>query len=579
MSKRILFICLSKGENETSPLGGMEKHIAQLVTGLSNDAHYTIGLASAANLCSAIGEQHNIQCYQLDTHKARRSRELQQAVQLAIETFSPDIIHCHGLKSAYVVQKLYQSRTVHAQTVHAQIIATMHGFKKKQKQLAAFDYLIAVSQDIYTELTSFCPRTVLIENGVDTCAHSSEQALSKLHICDAYALNPEWPLALAVGRLAKVKNYDILMQAFSSLNANLLVVGDGPEYKTLNALQTKNVKLTGYRSDARMLMPSADLLIINSTREGFSLSMIEALHAETPVLSTPVSGVNGLLPEGSLLKHTNDPRKLQQQLAEKLTKIDQLKASHKAAFSYAKQHLSTESMLKKTKQLYQSIANENPTLLFLGDCNTCGTDALNASGEQTYPSIVSNALAEPLKNCGQTMSTTREALNYFDDYRNADLKIVFIQYGLVDSWQTIKAAPYVLYYPDSPVRRFLRRWVKKWKKYGRKFGLGRLFGMQHQVPLAEYTQNIERIIQACDQQNTQVVLIETAPNHDRSRNPAIKAYNAALQTLAEQNSHCELVKVYDAFEQSMDAYYIDPTHFSAAGHATLAERVLQGLKK
>ena len=114
----------------------------------------------------------------------------------------------------------------------------------------------------------------------------------------------------------------------------------------------------------------------------------------------------------------------------------------------------------------------------------------------------------------------------------------------------------------------MRRWVKKWKKYGRKMGVGKLFGLDNQVPLDEYSRNIATIIESV---GCPVLLIETAPNHDDSRNPAIQAYNAALAELAENYAHAHLVSCYDEFSEHMNDYYQDATHFSPAGHARLAE--------
>ena len=76
-----------------------------------------------------------------------------------------------------------------------------------------------------------------------------------------------------------------------------------------------------------------------------------------------------------------------------------------------------------------------------------------------------------------------------------------------------------------------------------------------------------------------MVLIETAPNHDKSRNQAIKAYNAALAELAEKHSKTSLIKCYDVFERNMQTHYDDPTHFSAEGHQLLAEQILKEMDK
>lgn len=212
--------------------------------------------------------------------------------------------------------------------------------------------------------------------------------------------------------------------------------------------------------------------------------------------------------------------------------------------------------------------------LFLGDCNTCGTDSLRP---HCYPSLIGEQLAANVTNLGLTMSTTREALEFAKQYSLESFDGIFIQYGLVDSWKTIRSAPYVLYYPDTTARKLARKWVKKWKKYGRKAGLGYLFGMQNQVPISEYRENLERLIEQAS--GKPIYLIETPPNMDTSRNPAIRRYNACLLELSEvyANAHC--VRIYADLEPLCGSHYIDATHLSEKGHKLVAEEIMSTLNR
>jgi len=581
--QRILFICLSKPSRHQSAIGGMEQQVLRLSKLLSADKRFCVGLIAGQHLLDS--NTNAASNFPADTTLSRRSAVLSDSLQASIETFKPDIIHCHGLKAAQALMKLSKKTKLGAPHLNrAGKVLTVHGDKTKLNWTKWFDHLIAVSPPIEAELSQHTSTCTYIPNAIAPLSErqlQSSDATTKQQLIAHFGFDPNKPLCVAVGRLAKVKQYDLLMAAFRDVPANLLIVGDGPEHPKLKRLQTQHIKLAGYRQDARDIIACADALMINSKREGLSLSMLEALEADTAVLSPPVSGTH-LLPEEALL-HQTGAKNLAKEITDKLTRLKDIKQKQRVIYAQEQDALSVEAMLSSTIKVYQMASHIPPKLLFLGDCNTCGTAALhqqhNEHGEaRTYAEIVAQNTNKSELNCGLTMSTTREALQYFARHEHPSLETVFIQYGLVDSWQTIKAAPYVLYYPDTPSRRFLRRWVKKWKKYGRKFGLGRMFGMQHQVPLDEYTSNIEHIIHACAQNGTKVVLIETAPNHDQSRNSAIKAYNAALKELAERHNNCTFVEVYTAFEQQMDAYYMDPTHFSAAGHAYLAQRVLQVLK-
>ena len=543
---RTLQICASHGNQ----IGGMEKQVIAICEGLvaaGNEVH----IAAGAQLLEQISK--DVVAHAIPTEKSRRHPALKSTLLGIIEHVKPDIIHAHGLKAAALLQAVPKQK-------NCKHVVSIHGDKKDLRVLKNMDACIGVSKEIYTRLQEEGFPAVLIENGIPSYKGPH---FSKEQLCEELNLQADLPLLLCAGRLAPVKRYELAMQACRDLPLNLVIAGDGPMFKELKQLTTERIQLIGNRDDAPGLLAAADAVLSVSEREGMSLTMLEALAAGTPVLSTPVSGATSLLPEQSLISATS-PEELCQFLASASKTLDQHRKAQSSLFEAVRNEFTQEAMVSRTLTLYRQLTRRSE-LLFLGDCNTCGTEQLKG---QTYPTLVGEMLDRRIQNCGQTMATTREALQYFEHFGHENLSAVFIQYGLVDSWLTLSAAPYVLYYPDNARRRFLRRWVKKWKKYGRKIGIGRLFGMSKQVPLEEYQSNITRII---DSVNCPVLLIETAPNHDDSRNSAIQAYNAALAELAEQYTHASLIHCYEEFAEHMQDYYQDATHFSPAGHARLAE--------
>lgn len=551
---RILHICASSGDI----IGGMENQVLGLCAHLAKDTSTDVHLAGGATLAAVAPAK--VQTHQLPTEHSRRNKDLKRQLQELVSLLSPQVIHAHGLKAADLTRKLKLPNDTKR-------VITIHGYKRKLRNLESFDACIGVSKEIVETLKKQSSKAQLIENGIERYCGPE---YSKEAICSMFGLPKEQPVLLCAGRLAEVKRFEWVMRACRDLSVSLLVAGQGNQLSILESHTSKHVQLIGQRRDIQALMSGCDALVIASKREGMSLSMIEALALETPVLSTRVSGAATLLPENCLLGDDSE-KSFKASLASALIKFNKLKSLQKQSFDYAQTQLNIEQTARKTRQLYDALTTK-PELLFLGDCNTCGTKQLSG---KVYADIVSESLSKTHINCGQTMSTTREALRFFDDHMSEDVSAVFIQYGLVDSWQTIKAAPYVLYYPDTRLRRFCRRWVKKWKKYGRKLGIGRLFGMQHQVPIMEYISNIETIIKRA---RCPVFLIETAPNHDSSRNPAIGEYNQALARIAESHADTTCIKCFNDFSQQMTNYYQDPTHFSPAGHACLAENIIEQIK-
>ncbi|KZZ52583.1 hypothetical protein A3758_11390 [Oleiphilus sp. HI0118] len=547
-SLRTLQICASHGNQ----LGGMEKQVIAICDGLIGTDH-EVHIAASPQLLEQISKEAVL--HALPTEKSRRHPALKNTLLSVIEHVKPDIIHAHGLKAAALLQALPRYKD-------CKRVVSIHGDKKDLRVLKGMDACIGVSKEIYTHLQEEGFPAVLIENGIPPYRGP---LISKEQLCTELNLDASLPLLLCAGRLAPVKRYHLAMRACRDLPVNLVIAGDGPMFKELKQLTTERILLIGNRNDAPGLLAAADAVLSISEREGMSLTMLEALAASTPVLSTPVSGAASLLPKQSLIP-SKTPDDLRQFLSNASNVLDQHRKAQSSLFEAIRNEFTQEAMVSRTCTLYRQLVRRSE-LLFLGDCNTCGTEQLKG---QAYPALVGEALNRRIQNCGQTMATTREALKYFAHFGHDHLNAVFIQYGLVDSWSTLKAAPYVLYYPDNARRRFFRRWVKKWKKYGRKIGIGKLFGMTNQVPIEEYQANIAKILDAV---SCPVFLIETAPNQDDSRNPAIQAYNAALAELAEQYAHASLIHCYEVFATNMQDYYQDATHFSPAGHAKLAEMI------
>jgi L-malate glycosyltransferase len=128
----------------------------------------------------------------------------------------------------------------------------------------------------------------------------------------------------SVGRLAKIKNYEKLVQAIPPVVAKypgfkLLILGDGPERNAIES-QIKclnlsdHVVLCGFVPYARDYLIDCDAFILPSYYEGISIAILEAMATGLPILASKVGGnielikhnYNGLLFEpGDISDITN----------------------------------------------------------------------------------------------------------------------------------------------------------------------------------------------------------------------------------------------------------------------------------
>jgi glycosyltransferase involved in cell wall biosynthesis len=97
---------------------------------------------------------------------------------------------------------------------------------------------------------------------------------------------------LVSSRLLSYKRVDVIIEAFNWLGWPLLITGDGPERKRLEALALENVKFLGHVSDSERasLMAQASGVII-AALEDYGLVPIEANFSGTPVIAFGAGGV------------------------------------------------------------------------------------------------------------------------------------------------------------------------------------------------------------------------------------------------------------------------------------------------
>ena len=117
-------------------------------------------------------------------------------------------------------------------------------------------------------------------------------------------------IVVSCGRLRQIKGWDLALQAFqiaqkSLPNMKLIFVGDGEDKSALKAMSHKlrisdSVEVTGAVASSQVVryLNAADLFVVSSHREGWSLAMLEALACGKPIVSTDVSGARQMIKDG-----------------------------------------------------------------------------------------------------------------------------------------------------------------------------------------------------------------------------------------------------------------------------------------
>lgn len=104
----------------------------------------------------------------------------------------------------------------------------------------------------------------------------------------------------STGRLIYQKNYEFLISNYLKIkeripNAKVVIIGDGPDREHYEELIHKygiqnDFFLVGELKNSHQYMKGFDLFTLSSRYEGVSISLIEALYAEMPILASNVGG-------------------------------------------------------------------------------------------------------------------------------------------------------------------------------------------------------------------------------------------------------------------------------------------------
>ena len=149
-------------------------------------------------------------------------------------------------------------------------------------------------------------RIEVIENGIDLERYG--RAADRSALRRRLGLDPDRLYVAAVARFHPVKDHASLLTAFATVamarrDTDLLLVGDGPlrpalEKQVRDLGLVERVRFLGVRSDVPDLLRVADAFALTSLSEAASLTLLEAMASELPVVVTAVGGNPEIVRDG-----------------------------------------------------------------------------------------------------------------------------------------------------------------------------------------------------------------------------------------------------------------------------------------
>ena len=286
--------------------------------------------------------------------------------------FRPDIVHTHVHVMRYAFPSLaYFKPWLMVHTVNNIAEREIEPRARWLQRLAYQRGVIpvAVAREVATSLERLygIGNCRVVWNCIPTDFYASPQTPRELWRA-RQGFSADDILFVCVARFAPQKNHALLINAFAKgpafdPKAHLVLVGQGvlraQSQERVNQLGlTGRVHFLGLRTDIPDVLGATDIFVLSSDYEGNPLSVIEAMAAGLPIVSTAAGGVPELMQSGKegLIVQPGRAEELSEAMMTLLKDPALRKAMGAAAAARAKQKFDVAAMVRAYEELYDEIS-------------------------------------------------------------------------------------------------------------------------------------------------------------------------------------------------------------------------------
>lgn len=292
-----------------SPTGGVEAYLKGLARGLLAEGHRPVLFGTDSWPVSEWPGGEILRCsgrtlseYAVDSSRHRTESALQIDLTLSVEKVPGcDIYRTdEGLHAAWMDQRepylnLFARIFQRISPKHREKLRLEREIFKADRTLR----VISISEKISREIGEYygypASRVTLIRNGVPMQKKPDQEGREKAR--KALAIGDSDKIVLFVGTGWERKGLRFAIRAVEKLRnpaVKLLVAGKGPARKH----RSPAVRFLGPTKDMGSLYAAADLMIVPSVFEPFSLAALESMGAGVPVITSRVVGVSEIMIQG-----------------------------------------------------------------------------------------------------------------------------------------------------------------------------------------------------------------------------------------------------------------------------------------
>ncbi len=311
--------------HDIGPVGGMERQLVALITGLRRLGHR---VRVIARTCVLPQSDEEVKGPAVEFHRVPGpSRPVLLAYpwfilagSLMVRRWRRGVTHSTGAivlnrVDAIAIHYCHQvgpttpSRATLLFRLHAALTGQMtRAFERLCFAVNRKATYVCVSDGVADELRAHYPqlaeRAVSIQNGVDTRAFAPGARVSDARELRAsLRVPPDRLLAAFVGSEWERKGLEYVIRSLALLEEWDLVVAGGGDQQRYQHLADGlgvggRVHWLGVSRDVQPVYESADALVFPSSYEAFSLVTLEAAASGLPILATAVNGVPELIADG-----------------------------------------------------------------------------------------------------------------------------------------------------------------------------------------------------------------------------------------------------------------------------------------
>jgi len=362
--------------HDIGPVGGMERQLVQLISGLRGLGHEVVVIGRRCDLPAGSGVRfHRVRGPRRPFILAypwfllagtvavmRHRRGVVQATG-AIVLGGLDVIAVHYCHQAGVATP---SRAGRAGRVYIRAVALLNKLSERLcYELARGALFVCVSDGVADEMRRYFPRAagrvMTIHNGVDVAAFApGSRREDARRLRASLGVGEDRRLAAFVGSEWERKGLDPAIRALAQAPAwELLVAGDGDREHYARLASSlgveQRVHWLGVTRDVPLALAAADALVFPTAYEAFPLVALEAAAAGLAILATPVNGVRELIRDGqSGLLIERDPASIAAALR-RLSEEPGLRERIGAGAREAVLEFSWERMVARHHELYQRL--------------------------------------------------------------------------------------------------------------------------------------------------------------------------------------------------------------------------------